>query len=233
MPIRFFFEYDKQIIQLPVNPQSLAISSSGNNRTEEVVKLGEINIIRQPKLQECSIKCFLPSNSNGPFVLTAGQFKQPQFYIDFFNNIRNTKKPCRFIISDTKINMLVSIEDFDWNIEAGDDDVYYTLKLKEYKTYSAKVVKVTPSNTNTTTANKQTNTQRAPVPATFSIGDMVVVNGKYTADSYGGGSFGTFTNFTGKISHIVADKNRARRYHITTTSGGWRGWVSDKQISHK
>ncbi len=40
MAIRFFFEFDNQIVQLPVNPEEIVVKSPGNNKTEEIVKLG-------------------------------------------------------------------------------------------------------------------------------------------------------------------------------------------------
>lgn len=227
MAIRFFFEYNNTVVQLPVNPEELTISLSGNNKTEEIVKLGEINILRDPKLHSCSIKCFLPVSSNAPYVLTAGKFESPQFYIDFFNKIIRDKKPCRFIVSGTFINMFVSIEDFEYNIKAGDEDTHYTLKLKEYRTFSAKVVTIQQATTTAvTSATTRTKTG-------FAIGDTVIVNGKYWYDSYGASPFGTFNNFTGKISHIVSNKSRPYRYHITTLDGRWRGWVAENQLTIK
>ena len=227
MAIGFFFEYNNQVVRLPVNPEKITITKPGNNKTEEIVSIGEINILREPKLSSCSINSFLPVNSNAPYVLTAAKFEAPQFYIDFFNKIMTDKKPARFIISGTLINMLVSIEKFDYTLTAGDDDTYFTLDLKEYKKYSAKVVKI-QTNTNTTTA---TTTGQQREKTGLAIGDEVVVNGKYWYDSYGASPYGTFSNFTGKISHIVANKSRKYRYHITTLDGRWRGWVAEEQIT--
>lgn len=231
MAIRFFFEYENQIIQLPVNPAAITIQSSGNNRTEEVVSLGEISILKTPKLKECSIECFFPATSTAPYVLTAGGFQLPQFYINYINTIRTAKKPCRFIVSDTSINMLVSIENFEYGYKAGDDDTHYKLTLKEYRTYSAKVVTI---QTNTNTATQSSSTRPPSTSGSFSIGDSVSASGTYTADSYGGGRSGTFaSNFIGKITLIVADTTRPRRYHISTSDGSPLGWVTATQISHQ
>jgi hypothetical protein len=227
MAIRFFFEYNNTVVQLPVNPEHITISLAGNNKTEEIVKLGEINILKEPRLHSCSINCFLPVNSNAPYVLTGGRFEPPQFYIDFFNKIIKNKKPCRFIISGTFVNMFVSIEGFDYTLKAGDDDTHYVLNLKEYRSFSAKVVKIQPN------TNKATTSANTRVKTGFAIGDTVIVNGKYWYDSYGASPFGTFSNFTGKISHIVSNKSRPYRYHITTIDGRWRGWVAENQITHK
>lgn len=233
MAIRFFFEFNNQVVQLPVNPEEIMINSSGNNKTEEIVKLGEINLLRQKKLEALVIESFLPADKDAPYVLTKGKFEKPQYYIDFFENIRAEKKPFRFIISDTKINMLAAIEDLEYGLKAGDDDIYYSLNIKEYRPFSSKVVKITLPATKTEPAKV------TPPPATerpktgFAIGDTVIANGNYWYSSYGDNPHGTFKNFTGKISHIVADKNRKYRYHITTPSGGYRGWVAESQIKHK
>ena len=50
MAIRFFFEFDDQIVRLPVNPEEIVVKSPGNNKTEEIVKLGEIDILRAEKI---------------------------------------------------------------------------------------------------------------------------------------------------------------------------------------
>ncbi len=232
MAIRFFFEFNNQVVQLPVNPEEIMINSSGNNKTEEIVKLGEINLLRQKKLEAFMIECFLPIDSSAPYVLTKGKFQKPQFYIDFFEQIRQEKKPFRFIVSDTKINMLASIEDLEYGLKAGDDDTHYSLSIKEYRPFSSKVVKITLPATKAKPAKVTAPAPKRPKTG-FAIGDTVIANGNYWYSSYGANPHGTFKNFTGKISHIVADKNRKYRYHITTPSGGYRGWVAKSQIKHK
>mgnify|MGYP001304115262 FL=1 len=104
MAIRFFFEFENQVVQLPVNPEEIMLSSSGSNKTEEIVKLGEINLLREKKLEVCTIEGFLPINANAPYIVTRGQFQRPQFYLDFFEKIRASTTPCRVIISDTDVN---------------------------------------------------------------------------------------------------------------------------------
>ena len=44
--IGLFFEYEGQILQLPVNPEKLEVSYSGNNKNVEIIKLGEISILK-------------------------------------------------------------------------------------------------------------------------------------------------------------------------------------------
>lgn len=64
------------------------------------------------------------------------------------------------------------------------------------------------------------------------VGDTVTFeSGVYTADSYGGGSSGSWGRGGAMKISLITDTNRARPYHLTTTSGGARGWVSLSQIS--
>ena len=112
--------------------------------------------------------------------------------------------------------MLVSIKDFSFAYKAQDEDVHYNLDLREYKQPTLKVI----------SQNKQTSTStNARASTGFAVGDTVKVNGNYWYSSYGSEPHGTFKNYTGKISYVVADKSRPYRFLIEG-----RGWVSDSQL---
>lgn len=232
MEIRFFFEYDNLVVQLPVNPEEVRITSESNNEVVNIAQIGDVNLLTKKALDEIEIECFLPKYSYLPYVVTSGRFEEPQFYIDFFNKIREDEKAVRFIISGTDVNMLVSIEEFEYGLNAGDEDTHYRINLKEYKSFAAKEVKIKESTSSTTTTAKKVETAR---PKTgFAIGDTVVVNGRYYYSSWGVNPSYVFPkDFVGKISHIVNDKTRAFPIHITTLTGGYRGWVKESQIKHK
>lgn len=239
MAIRFFFEYSGQVVQLPINPEKLVISSQGNNQSVEVVKLGDATVLRKRKLSSLEIQSFLPAISDAPYVLTKGQFQGPQFYLDFITRVRDDNKPMRLIISDMQINMLVSIEDFEYGKQGGDDDVYYSLKLKEFKPIGAKMVTIVPPAVSpiplvTPEPAMITTSPIVERPKTgFAVGDTVIANGSYWSSSYGDPPYGTFKDFVGKIGHIVADTTRRYRYAIYTLEGGARGWVSADQIKQR
>ena len=230
MAIRFMFEYGNQVVQLPVNPEKLEIATSSDNKTAKVVKLGSINMIRGVGLSTLTIDCFFPINSNPPYVLTKGAFKPPQFYLDFFNRIREDMKPVRLIVTDTEVNMLMSVDSFEVKRFAGDEDLHYSIKLKEFVNYSARKVTITkptnkpkPQATSSTTSRPKSN---------FAVGDMVYVTGKWWYDSTGRAPYGNApSGFVGKIGILV--KGRSHPYHIETLDGSWRGWVAHSQLRHK
>lgn len=228
MAIRFFLEYQNLVVQLPVNPEALAVKIEGSNKTTEVISLGEINLLRQSKLAALTIESFLPQNADAPYVVTSGEFKLPQFYLNFFNKVRDDKKPCRLIITDTPVNFLVSIESLQYGLKGGDDDIYYSLELREYRTYGAKKITITEPTTETGVV---TSPPRPPVG--FAVGDLVTVDGKGYYTSYGASPTTTFNSYAGKISIIVASTTRPYRYHITSPTGSMRGWVAKSQLKHR
>jgi LysM repeat protein len=142
--ISLFAKYKEQIVQLPVNPEGLTIGGSANNKVSDTVGQGEINDLGFAKLKELSISSFFPKRFNNElYINTGGDFKDPDFYIKFFEGIKTAREPFRLIITDININMLVSIEKFDYSYSHGTDDVNYELELREYKEHNIKVLKTT------------------------------------------------------------------------------------------
>lgn len=111
-------------------------------------------------------------------------------------------------------------------------------KLKEtIEGLGDKTVNIKNNTTNTITTEYKT-TGDAPATGgtqgdgTPQVGDTVTFeSGVYTADSYGGGSSGSMGRGGAMKISLITNTNRARPYHLTTTSGGARGWVSLSQIS--
>ena len=230
MAIGFFVEYGGQVVQLPVNPEEFDYSKESGNETTDIVKLGEINRLGITNLAEISFESFFPFHNSGSFIQTSKKFWKPNQYIDFFEKIRKEKKPCRLVITGTKVNLLVSIESFEWQHKAGvHEDVYYSIEFKEYRTHAAKYMKVvkqvsTPKKIVTATPKKQTTSVNKKV----TVGCTVIVNGRLHRDSYGTGPGKTEKNAKRKINKIA--KGRKYPYHVTMLDGGWRGWVAASSV---
>ncbi|AWB31519.1 LysM peptidoglycan-binding domain-containing protein [Clostridium botulinum] len=131
---------------LPVLPEKIEFDEDGNNKTYDIINLGEINTINKPKLMEISFESFFPKHK-GPYV-SSEQLFEPSFYIAKIREWRDKKQKIRFIFtgSPLEINDLFTIENFKPSEEAGEvGDVHYSIELKRYKNYAAKkVVIVTP-----------------------------------------------------------------------------------------
>lgn len=221
---RIFFEYKSRVVQLPVNPESLKIEGEVGNETVDLYNNGEAIIIGNKKLKTIEIETFFPEDSSGSYVNTKGSFEKPQFYKDFFNTIIEDKQPARLIISSTDINMLVTINSFDIEWQAGDVDLHYLLDLSEYKQLSIKTVDIDLPRP--VQPSRPVTTAQPSKPVTF--GCNVIVNGRLHVDSYGNGPGQTRTNYKGKVNFIA--RGRKCPYHVTTPSGGWLGWVIESAV---
>lgn len=238
MATSLFIEYGNQVVQFPVNPPELKVITGTNDDTFDVLKLGEVSEFGYSNLVEMEIECFFPADKNAPYVLTKGSFWKPQKYIDFFMKIMKERKPCRFTVSGTKINYLVTILDFDYGPVAGTDDIEYRLQLREYKEHSAKFVKVVKAKV--TTAKKQTTTtkkQKGSTNKKVTVGCEVIVNGRLHRDSYGTGPGQTEKNARRYVNFIVSKPNSRQKHTIHVRLLGkdnsqrtWRGWVKPSEV---
>ncbi|MEG0729073.1 MAG: hypothetical protein RR420_05545 [Anaerovoracaceae bacterium] len=135
--IDIFFKNKDEEIKIPINPPDLTITQNYANTTAEIVALGEVNILGEPQLQELTIESFFPYDDNHPYA-DPEQEKTPEELVEFFKEAAKDKKPLKMTVTRMNISMLVSVESFDRKNQSGDhDDIYYTMKLKEYRLYGA------------------------------------------------------------------------------------------------
>lgn len=223
MAIGFFLEFRGSIVQLPLNPEKVEVTTSVDNNKTEVVKLGEVVELGKQKLSEIQFESFLPKTFNSMYNLpvSRGNFKSPDNIINFIQRIIDSQQPARLVVTDTRINMLVGIEQFDYSHQAGNhEDVYYTIKLTEWKDYSPVRVQVNPP------AKAKPSTNRK-----ITVGSTVIVNGRLHRDSWGRGPGLVEKNATRRINYI--EPSRAYPYHVTLLNGGWRGWVTKESVRLK
>jgi len=144
--------------QLPVNPSSIEMSDGSKGQTYDIVELGEINVIKHPKLTTYRFSSIFPAQRY-PFVdvpllqtLTSANESSVKVktnpYVDYITRWMATKRPIRFVFTgDTfDINAAVSIESFDWKESAGSSgDIEYSLTLRKYVFYAARRLTVRPA----------------------------------------------------------------------------------------
>ncbi|MEF3309523.1 LysM peptidoglycan-binding domain-containing protein [Paenibacillus sp. GYB004] len=143
------FNNQQEGFQVPINPGSIEIGNGGNGRTYDVAGLGEVNVIKDPKLAEYSFSGIFPAQRY-PFV-AASILLEPQQYIEYLQKWQASKRPIRFVFTGAsfELNTPASIENFDWKESAGGSgDIEYTLRLKRYVFYAAQRVSVTTQSVN-------------------------------------------------------------------------------------
>lgn len=209
-------------IQLPVNPAELKLKYEGDNSSQSVVNLGEINRLGNLKLVGTTIESTLPCDVTT--YVADDNLQEPQFYIDFIKKIQKAKGHMQFVVANTKISMPMTIENFEYGFENGYDEEYvYTLDLKQYREFAA--TKVSKSKKKKKKSKK--GKKRISPPKKFGVGSSVVVNGRLYMDSNGNGAGAYEKNAKRKVINIAT----GRKYPICVgINGVARGWVKKSDV---
>jgi hypothetical protein len=143
---------EEEGFQVPIMPGSVEIGEAGKNKTYDVAGLGEINVLRNPKLTDYSFSSFFPGQTY-PFVsasilLTAVTENgvKTNAYVYYLKKWMESKRPIHFIFTGDAfdLNISASIESFDYKeVAGGSGDIEYSLKLKKYVFYAAQKVTIT------------------------------------------------------------------------------------------
>lgn len=138
--------------QFPVNPGSIEIGDGGKGSTYDISKLGEINVIKNPKLAQYSFSGIFPAQQ---YPLVTAPILPPVIvdgvkhnaYVYYIKKWMASKRPIRFILTagQFEINTAASIESFSWKeVAGGGGDIEYSLTLKKYIFYRAQKVNIVP-----------------------------------------------------------------------------------------
>lgn len=220
--IGFYFTSRTDTIQLPVNPEYIKVTYPGTNKTTEIVKLGQVNILKRKGLADFEFECFFPGDTWFPGI-TSNVVLPPSVYKQFFTDVMESSQYIKMIISGFNISTWVSVEKFVPQRKAGEhEDMYYSIQLKEYRPYGIQelVYDVPLGGTNKDVVTRPS--------SKATIGSTVVVNGTLFTTSYGDSPGKSLKDYKGKVNYINSDGSK--QYHVTTPDGQWLGWVSETDI---
>ena len=146
IPIYIFLQYEKSLLKFPINPEALKIDRRSGGKSVNVEGLGEVNIPTQPALMTTTISSFFWQAKN----------LLPSFaYVNWLKKWQESKKPAKFIVTRLNYSMLVTCEDFNYEMRAGEEnDIYFELQLKEYREFGAKKLKQVKATDNLTEAKR-------------------------------------------------------------------------------
>lgn len=135
--INISLTYKKGSITLPINPEEFEISSSNDNKSVNIVGLGEIIVPGETGLATCAIDSFF---------WAAMDDVSPRERIIFIKTMQASKAPIRLVVEGLNVDMQVLIQQFNYNSKAGEeDDVYYSLQFKEFRAYGAETIDLKPT----------------------------------------------------------------------------------------
>ena len=161
------FEYEKNRIILPVNPEEIEVNIPSSAQKVNVIGIGQIAVPQEPDLATVTIKSFFWNykftdllNRYGTAAIrqaSASVFKNDNNmiddslkftmlnqYITWFSDWQKSKKPARWSIITSPLepkqiyDFDVTCENFKHSIKAGEEqDYYYELQLIEHRAYGA------------------------------------------------------------------------------------------------
>lgn len=171
---------------LPVTPDKLTIKVNNGNKTVKLINEGEINILKKAELTDIEFECEIPQVKHSYAVYTnSSGFREASYFLDYFETLKTSQEPFQFIVCRRKpngkslfnTNIKVFMEDYKITEDAGEGfDLKVKVKLKQWKDYGTKTVKVTITASKPTAAAEPTRETTA-APSTSSSQTYTVVKG--------------------------------------------------------
>lgn len=128
---KIIFKDNKTEIAMPVAPAEYSVSNGMRIESINLYGVGDINLAGRPLPDNIKLTVMFPSKKY-PF-LNSGARTNPDYYINYFKKWVKNKTVVRYIVSGTKVNKPVLIEDFTYGEKDGTNDVYADITLREYK----------------------------------------------------------------------------------------------------
>lgn len=162
--VEFWLSYDngRERLRLPVNPETITISSPFNHTDVAVTQLGEVSIFGDRGLKEFSFNSFFPYQYNPSYCEYSG-FKDRWLMVETLERWRDFKKPIRLTVAGTRINYAVTIRDFNYEAERAGHvgDIIYSLTLKEYRFFGSSSKTQRPATNTPAATGKKTHTVKS------------------------------------------------------------------------
>ena len=227
-------------VQYPIVPESIETTINNQNETINLINDDEVNVLRKAGLTDFTFDLILPQ-VRYPFAQYPDGFHKAAYYLDKIEKLKTSKKPFIYILTRSTpsgellfdTNMKVSLEDYTIKEDASNGfDIIVTINLKQYKSYSTKILSLKKKKGSKKNTVKKKNTRSKTTSKKKSKkvtkGCTVIVNGRLHWDSYGNRPGQKRTNYKGKVNFIK--KGRKCPYHVTTPSGKWLGWVTSSSV---
>lgn len=164
-------------VLLPIPPEKFSLKVKNANKTLTLINEGEINILKDAKLTDLDFKVMIPAVQYS-FAMYEDGFKAPTYYTNHFEKLKISKEPFQFIVSRTMpngkllfdTNMTVSLEDYTIEESYKESfDLVVSIKLKQYRPFGTKTVKVINNTVSVSNQREQTNSPAPKQETTYKV----------------------------------------------------------------
>lgn len=135
---------------MPITPSKVKVKINNQNKTLTLINGEEINILKEAKLTDVSFDVILPQV---PYPFTNGGAQSADYYLSLFERLKQSKTPFQWILNRSRpdgvalfySNLTVGLEDYQITDDAKEGfDLTVSVKLKQYRAFGTKTVKLTP-----------------------------------------------------------------------------------------
>lgn len=222
---------------LPVPPQQLEIKINNANKTFTLIDEGQINILKKAELTDIELECDIPQVQQ-PYAVYKSGFKGASYFLDYFEELKNSKKPFQFIVSRVlpngkalfSTNLKVTMEDYKITEKAKNGfDLVVKIKLKQWRDYGTKTVNIKTNASQPKASVEQPRAADPPEKKSYGVGDIVNFHGgTHYYSSYPGAKGYSARAGKAKIT-IVNGSGKAHPWHLIHTDSGSNvyGWVDE------
>ena len=168
-------------VLLPIAPEKFTVKVKNSNKTMTLINDGEINLLKEPGLTDLEFDALIPVVQY-PFAKYDDGFQSAGYFLQHFEKLKISKAPFQFIVSrkmpDGKLlfdtNMSVSLESYTIKEDVKQGfDFLVSFKLKQYKPFGTKNVKVTNG---TATVSGQRESTTSPAPKNAEVTHTVTID---------------------------------------------------------
>ncbi len=223
---------------LPIAPDKLTTKINNANDTLTLINDGQINILKTAELTDVEFECIIPQ-TRYPFAKYKSGFLNASYFLQYFEQLKTSKKPFQFIVSRTMpdgallfaTNMKVSLEDYKITEQAKSGfDLTVKISLKQYRDYGTKTVSIKIADSKPkAVVQPARSTESKPASKEYKVGDIVnFKGGTHYYSSYTGAKGYSAKAGQAKIT-IANGAGKAHPWHLihTDTTSNVYGWVDD------
>lgn len=127
--MEIWLKQDKKELRLPILPANIQNDGEQDNKTETVNKTGEVNLLGLDKLDAIPLSAHFPQNPM--YYDQYAGYPSPKECVDLVEKMK--KGGVITLIITPYINRQATIEKFNWGLQDGTGDIYYTIETKRYR----------------------------------------------------------------------------------------------------
>ena len=127
----------KQVLKLPIVPEEVKVQPNRKNEKFETINFGEILLLGQAGLKEFEIETFFPKDPKR-YSFSRNKKRKGWDCVKLIESWMAKKLPVRVTVTGSPINILMAIESFEYGVQDGTGDIYYTIAFSEFKKISLK-----------------------------------------------------------------------------------------------